>query len=229
MSFDASYMVNCLIKIAVSVICGFILGLERKTRSQAVGTRTLILICVSSCLLSLLSGYMSYAEVAPGVFVDGDPTRIASGVVSGIGFLGGGAIIRQGLNIKGLTSAATIWTAAALGLAVGSGLYFQSAIVLVVVMFVLLGLEHFEERIFPAAKNKIIHLTYSNDDVDIKKTREMIQKSGIIVSDLNINHNIKEGIITLHYAVKTPKEDNYTDLVNDLKGVGSLVEFTVTE
>ena len=229
MSFDTSYMINCLIKIASSCLCGFILGLERKTRNQAVGTRTLILICVSSCLLSLLSGYMSYAEVSKGVFIEGDPTRIASGVVSGIGFLGGGAIIRQGLNIKGLTSAATIWTAAALGLSIGSGLYFQSAVVLAVVMFVLLVLEHFEERIFPAGKNKIIHITYANDDIDIKSIRSAISDSGIIVSDLNINHNIKDSSIVLHYSVKTPREDNYTALVNSLKAFGNLVEFTITD
>jgi len=229
MAFEGTYLLQCLIKIFGSVLCGFILGLERKTRNQAVGTRTLILICVSSCLLAILSGYMSYTEIEGGRVSSGDPTRIASGVVSGIGFLGGGAIIRQGLNIKGLTSAATIWTAAALGMTIGSGLYIQAAVVLAVVMFVLVALEHFEERFFPAGKNKIIHLTYSNDDIDIKKVKEAIQFTGIIVCDLNIAHDIKDGILILHYSVKTPKEDSYNILVDNLKQLGQLIEFSVTD
>ncbi len=229
MAFDLTYILECFVKIISGVVCGFVLGLERKNRNQAVGTRTLILICVSSCLLAILSGYMSYKEVSPGVFVDGDPTRIASGVISGIGFLGGGAIIRQGLNIKGLTSAATIWTAAALGMAVGSGLYIQAVIVLVIVVFLLLELERFEEKFFPAGKNKVIHISFANDNLDLKKIKSLIETAGIIVSDLNINRDLINKSIVLHYSVKTPKEESYTSLVENLKAAGLLTEFSVTD
>ena len=107
---------DCLLKVAVSFFCGIVLGIERRTRQQFIGLRTLILICVSSCLLMQISLYI--ATLSQG---RGDPGRIAAQVVSGIGFIGAGAILHQGLNIKGLTSAAIIWTAAALGLAIGAG------------------------------------------------------------------------------------------------------------
>ena len=118
MGFDWYFLLECFIKLTLSVLCGFLLGIERKSRRQIVGMKTLILICVSCTLLAILSSYMAEN------FGDGssDVTRISAGVVSGIGFLGGGAIIRQGLNIKGLTSAAIIWTDSALGLAIGTGL-----------------------------------------------------------------------------------------------------------
>ena len=97
-------------RIAASFFCGLLLGFERKTRQHSVGMRTLILISVSSSLLAMLSSIITLEPRVTG----GDPTRVAAGVVTGIGFLGAGAILRQGMNIKGLTSAAIIWTAAAI-------------------------------------------------------------------------------------------------------------------
>ena len=131
---DWNFICDCIIKLCLSFVCGFILGIERKSRQQTVGMRTLILISVSSTLLALLSSYMALVNDIH----QGDPSRIAAGVVSGIGFLGGGAILHQGLNIKGLTSAAIIWAAAALGLAIGSGLYIQSFAALAIIVFSLL-------------------------------------------------------------------------------------------
>lgn len=100
------------IRIATSFFCGIILGLERRSKQHAVGIRTLALISISSALLSILS--INMASAGNGA---GDPTRIAAGVITGIGFIGGGAILRQGLNIRGITTAAIIFTASAIGLA----------------------------------------------------------------------------------------------------------------
>ena len=91
----------CLVRLLLSFLAGGIMGLERKLRMRFVGIRTLVLICVSSCVIMLLSLYLSTVG-------NGDPARLAAQVVSGIGFLGGGAILREGFNVKGLTSAAII-------------------------------------------------------------------------------------------------------------------------
>ena len=104
--------IDYAIRLAASLVCGFCLGLERKMRQHTVGIRTLTLLSVSSCLLTIVSSYL-----ASSVAVDGDPTRVAAGVITGIGFLGAGAIVNQGLNIRGLTSAAIIFTSAASGVA----------------------------------------------------------------------------------------------------------------
>ena len=108
-----------ILRIFCSFIAGAIMGLERKLRMQFVGMRTLVLISVSSCLIMMLSIYTSQTFHP----ISADPARLAAQVVSGIGFLGGGAILREGFNVKGLTSAAIIWTAAALGLSFGAGFF----------------------------------------------------------------------------------------------------------
>lgn len=222
MEIDWNYWIQCLIKIGASVISGCILGLERKSRHQMVGMRTLILISVSSTLLAILS-------CTTGLATGGDPTRIAAGVVSGIGFLGCGAILRQGLNVKGLTSAAIIWTSAALGLAIGSGLYFQSAVVLVIVIVLLVVLEKIEEKIFPATRSKTLHLVFENDSLDMKQLKAAITKSGFSIADLNMSRVMASHQIILHYSVKAPREDDFSSLIEDLKKIGDLTEFSITD
>lgn len=123
------------IRLIISFFCGLLLGIERKSRQNAVGIRTLVLISVSCCLLSILSVYVAQTySTATG---KGDPTRIISTVITGIGFIGGGAILKQGLNIRGLTTAAIILTTAAIGLSCGAGLYEPAIITLAIALIVL--------------------------------------------------------------------------------------------
>lgn len=227
-AFDTDFIIECCLKIVASIFCGTILGIERKSRNQVVGARTLILISVSSALLSILSYYMAEQGVRRG-YTGGDPTRIVAGVVGGIGFLGGGAIIRQGMNIKGITSAAIIWTSSALGLAVGAGLYIQSAVVLVVAMLTVRVLEKIEVKWLPSRWSKTVHLMYSNDDVNISSVQKVLENSGMIVSDVNISRIIDSHQIHLHFSVKTPKDRDFPELIDDLKKEGKLSEFSITE
>ena len=217
MNFD----LQCILEIAASIVCGFVLGIERKSRNQVVGTRTLILICVSSTLLANISLFLGPTG--------GDPTRIISCVVSGIGFLGGGAILRQGLNIKGLTSAAIIWAAAALGLAIGVGFYIQSAVVLISIVLLLVVLEKAEERWFPAGRSKTLHLVFENDSMDMVKVKSVIEQFGFKIADLNMSKVISTHQTILHYSVKAPREDDFSLLIKELKLIGDLSEFSITD
>ena len=106
----SDFFISCVFKIILSFIAGFVFGLERKFRQQVVGMRTLILICCSSAMLSILSEWIAIQSGAA------DTARIAAGVISGIGFLGAGVIMKTGLNVKGLTSAAVIWADSTIGL-----------------------------------------------------------------------------------------------------------------
>lgn len=216
-----------IIKILLATVCGFLMGLERKSRNQVVGIRTLILICVSSCLLSLLSAYMALPGVATAA--GGDPTRIAAGVISGIGFLGAGAIIKQGLNIKGLTSAAIIWAASSFGLAIGAGMYIQTGAALVLVLILLLGLESLETKWFPAEKTKTLKICFDNEKVDMKEVRRIISSYNLVVSDLNSGHVTPGKSVELDYLVKSPAEFDFFPLIEELKSVGALSGFSVTD
>jgi putative Mg2+ transporter-C (MgtC) family protein len=222
---SATFFTECGIRIALSFVAGFVLGLERKFRQQVVGMRTLILISESSTLLSILSIYMAHIAGVP----DGDPTRITAGVISGIGFLGGGAILRQGLNIKGLTSAAIIWTASAIGLAIGAGLYLPAGITLAVCICSLVFLERIEEKYFPAGRMKSLQLTFDGADVDFSKVRRMIAESGLILHDMNMTQIIDHDRIILQCTVKTPPEVDLPVLRDKLKTTGKLSEFAFVD
>ena len=221
---DWKFVLDSAIKIAASIICGFILGIERKSRSQAVGIRTLILICVSSTLLSILSIFVPTLSNKTA-----DSARIIAGVVSGIGFLGGGAIMRQGMNIKGLTSAAIIWTASAMGLALGAGLFVQTVIVLVLVEVILILIEKMEHKLFPAVDKKGLHLVFEGSDIDIVKIRTLIEKNGIKICDQNMTNDILHRMLILHYSINLSSMENFDDLIKKLSTLGKLTEFSITD
>lgn len=127
-----------LLRICLAAGLGAAVGLERELREHEAGLRTHMLVAVGSALFTLVSAYgfgEFFAQTGPVVPVD--PTRIAAQIVTGIGFLGAGAIIRQGTNVRGLTTAATLWAVAAIGLAAGAGYYFGAVATTVVVLIAL--------------------------------------------------------------------------------------------
>src|SRR5437899_10997931 len=130
---------EALLRIVLAAVFGGAIGLEREFREREAGLRTHMLVAVGSALFTLASAY-GFRDflVHGGAVVRADPTRVAAQIVTGIGFLGAGAIIRQGLSVRGLTTAATLWVAAAIGLAAGAG-YYSAAVITTAVALVALG------------------------------------------------------------------------------------------
>ena len=124
-----------LLRIVVAAALGGAVGIERELRDHDAGFRTHMLVAVGSALFTIVSAY-AFRDflVGGGAVVRADPTRIAAQIVTGIGFLGAGAIIRQGLSVRGLTTAATLWVVAAIGMAVGAGYYGGAVITTTVVL-----------------------------------------------------------------------------------------------
>ena len=129
-------------RVALAVLLGGIVGTERELDAQAAGFRTHILICLGAALFGLISvaGFDAFEAARGDTNVNVDVTRVASQVVVGIGFIGGGAILKWGGSVRGLTTAASIWTVAAIGLAVGVGYYAAAIAVTVAVLVSLVGL-----------------------------------------------------------------------------------------
>lgn len=139
---------TALVRLGIAFGLGFALGLERELRGQSAGLRTHILVCLGSCLFtlgSLLTEQSLDAGTHPEVRAD--ITRIASQVVVGIGFLGGGVILRHGANIRGLTTAANLWLTASVGLAAGLGLPVLATATVALALLSLAGLRFFERAI----------------------------------------------------------------------------------
>lgn len=212
------------LRLVISMICGFLLGFERKTHQNPVGIRTLVLISISCCSLSILSVYMSELGISER---GGDPTRIASTAVTGIGFIGGGAILKQGLNIRGLTTAAIILTAATLGLCCGAGLYEPVAITLLITLIILFIMNKLEKILFPASKTKILQLKLDSLNVNESKISAILKNSGIIISDVNIEYTIKKEQTVLTYTVNTPRSLDTQNLIENLTKCEKLINFTL--
>lgn len=131
-------------RLVVSVILGGLVGLERQIQKKGAGLRTHILVSIGSCLIMLTSMYIFdiYKDV-----INLDPSRLASGVITGIGFLGAGAIIREREGVKGLTTAASLWLVAGVGLAVGCGFYTACFLTTSLALIVLLFLGRMEKEL----------------------------------------------------------------------------------
>jgi putative Mg2+ transporter-C (MgtC) family protein len=137
-----------LLRVVVAAGLGGLVGLERELREREAGFRTHMLVSVGSALFTLVSAYGFHEFlVGGGNVVRADPTRIAAQIVTGIGFLGAGAIIRQGLSVRGLTTAATLWVVAAIGMASGAGYYSAAVITTALVLFSLWPLRIFAFRV----------------------------------------------------------------------------------
>lgn len=130
-----------VLRLGLALLLGGLLGLEREVRGHAAGLRTHLLVCLGSCLFTLVSIAAGQAVEGPeSSVVRADITRIASQIVVGIGFLGGGAILRHGTSIRGLTTAANLWLTASVGLASGLGFFFGASLTVGLALVVLVGL-----------------------------------------------------------------------------------------
>ncbi|MBE7247124.1 MAG: MgtC/SapB family protein [Actinomycetospora chiangmaiensis] len=153
-------------RLALAALFGSVIGLERERLLWAAGLRTHMLVCVGSCLIMLVSAF-GFGDVLGTDHVVLDPSRIAAQVVSGIGFLGAGTILLRGEVVKGLTTAASLWGVAAIGLAIGSGLYVPALAATALIVGILAGVKPFEERWRDRMRVRTLRLTVRTGTVSI--------------------------------------------------------------
>lgn len=139
---------DLLVRLVVAAMLGAAIGFEREYSEQPAGLRTHLLVSLGACLFTLAGAY-GLEAFSGRADLNFDPTRIAAQVVTGIGFLGAGAILREGVNIRGLTTAAALWVTAAVGLAVGLGFWAGAAAATAIAVIALYGLKRVEKVLFP--------------------------------------------------------------------------------
>jgi putative Mg2+ transporter-C (MgtC) family protein len=159
-----------LLKIGLAILVGGLVGAEREYRDKSAGFRTMIFICLGACLFTMHS-------IAIGI--TRDQARIAAAIVSGVGFLGGGAIMRGGMNIKGLTTAATIWLTAALGMGIGSGYYGRTLPAAGAVLVVLWLFPFIERWIDNLKTSRLYKLVYDLKDDSSKEVEAIFEQAGL--------------------------------------------------
>lgn len=154
-------MFHLTLRLVLALVLGGLIGLEREQNNHAAGLRTHILVCLGAALIMLLSMY-GFADFADEENVRLDPARLAAQVISGIGFLGAGVILFNGFSLTGLTTAASLWVVAAIGLAVGAGFYYPASLVTVLVLINLFILNKLEKRFFHAKRIRTISILISD-------------------------------------------------------------------
>ncbi|MDR2134282.1 MAG: MgtC/SapB family protein [Treponema sp.] len=215
-------------RLGISFVAGAVIGFERSSRRQVAGLRTHILICLGATLLMLLSIWLPRKFSLPD---RGDPGRIAAQVVSGIGFLGAGAMIRLGNNVKGLTTAASLWLVAAVGLAVGAGMYVAAAATEILTLVTLILLSMLEKRLFPSERNKLLELYYKHDSSpDTGAALKIINGFGIRSQSMDVNQETGKGKGSrLRFLVSIPVSTDISKLAKALKTAGKVARVEIKE
>ena len=219
--------VEIILQLLLSGTLGGLIGLERERRSWFAGLRTHMLVCMGSTLIMIVSRHGFEDVIHTGLIVL-DPSRMAAQVVSGIGFLGAGTILFWKNKIKGLTTAASLWTVAAVGLAVGGNLYFAAIATTILILVVLAAVQPIEKRFFK--RPKIMEINFSIDpgfslltldkiliDLDLRST----------LVDLQIEKTNKREQI--HLVFESQSDEIFLQLVNEIKNLPKIQKVEIVE
>jgi len=204
------------LRLLLAVVFGGLIGLERESHGRPAGFRTHILVSLGSTLVMLTSAYG-----LESISINYDPGRIAAQVISGIGFLGAGTILREGATIRGLTTAASLWAVAGIGLAVGIGMYYAAAIATILVVFTLVYLNKFEIGHHPYS----IRITANDQINQMAPIFTAFVQHGIEITQLTIS-NQTEGVVTIDMTINAPRKAKLRELVvklNELEGIQEAV------
>jgi putative Mg2+ transporter-C (MgtC) family protein len=203
-----------LARLALAAVLGAAIGFERELREREAGLRTHLLVCLGSALFTIVSAYGFHEFLTSGgTVVRTDPTRIAAQIVTGIGFLGAGAIIRQGISVRGLTTAATLWVAAAIGMAAGAG-YYSGAVLGTVLTLAALGplrllAYPIFERIRPEERSVVVQLRHGTRAAQLL---DVLEEKHARVEHFRLEDEHDRRIVTL--TLDTPSEQVLRDLAD---------------
>lgn len=212
-------IVEAIVPISLSLICGGVLGIERGQKKRPAGLRTYMLVCLGATLVMMTNAHI-FATTGSG-----DMTRMGAQVVSGIGFLGAGTIITTGHNrVKGLTTAAGLWSTACIGLAIGSGYYAGAIVGTVMIFVVMVTLHSLDARLTGNAKTMILYVEY--DDISaIHRINEFAKERKITVADIEMemqkykNSSRMAAVVTL----RLPAKGLHTELVDKIAALEGII------
>lgn len=196
-------------KLVLSMLLGAVIGYERKRKGQTAGVRTFSLITMGATLAMLLSIYVPQEYMG---LKNGDPGRIAAQVITGIGFLGAGAIIQMKGSVRGLTTAAGIWMVAIIGMAVGLGLYVLSIVATSLILFILVQLERIEKMVSRGSESRIIRIRTADILHDIADYKAILRRHKIHLSNFFVDYDFENQETRLNLVVLVRETTDYIEL-----------------
>ncbi len=219
--YDPFYMLNIAVRLLVSCILGGIIGFEREySHHRPAGFRTHILVSLGACLAMIVSQFASDSLKGDLTI---DPTRIGAQVVSGIGFLGAGAIIRHGLSVKGLTTAASLWTVACVGLACGIGFYAGAVLATILIWAILMYLKNVKERFKGEEKPIVLEIEAENSTEMTDSINMKLKKFDMIINNVEMSVFDNGNSLRISYVIgassNAPRPESFVSDMMALKGI----------
>lgn len=208
-----------IFKLTLACILGGVIGLERESLNRPAGFRTYTLVCVGSALAMIVSMDMYYHFYKS---VNADPGRIAAQVVSGIGFLGAGTIMKEGATVRGLTTAAGLWVVACIGLAVGAGLYIPGIVTTLLILFVLIYFVRFERRFTGMRLYKGMVLVVKDEPGMVGVIGNILGDLGVLIKNINLTHLEGEDQLEIELLLQVPPEISINQVIEELSAVKGL-------
>jgi putative Mg2+ transporter-C (MgtC) family protein len=220
---------DIVVRLAASLVVGGLIGLERSYHGRPAGFRTHSLVCLSTSLLMLVTVYETrwFPSIAQGR-ISLDPTRMAQGIMTGIGFLGAGTIIKDGLSVRGLTTAASIWTTAAIGILIGIGFYFPAVIASVLTLGTLSVFRWIESRIPAQFYAQFVVRFARNEAMPEAEMRRLLEDYQFTVANLNYRLDVEADFFEYQMVIRTNRADNARRLTLALNQVESLKEYRLS-
>lgn len=213
--------IEMLVRLLGAAFLGSLIGLERERLLWAAGIRTHMLVCVGSCLIMIVSQY-GFSHILTQDHVVLDPSRVAAQVVSGIGFLGAGAILARGEIVRGLTTAASIWTVAAIGLAVGGGLYLAAGASTIIILIILAGIKPLEEAYRARNQSCQLKIEVENGSLSPEALREALGLRPAQVKRYLVNSRNADGVdevVALVTKISSHDMATFPEKLKELDGV----------
>lgn len=206
-------IVSTVVRLALALVLGGMLGMERGRKRRPAGLRTYMIVCIASALVMITSQYML------NIFGTGDPARMGAQVISGIGFLGAGTIMITSRQVKGLTTAAGLWAAACIGLAVGIGFYSGAILCALFVLLIMTLMSKLDVRLHLRSKQINFFAEFLTMD-DLGKFIDMIRQKNYKLHDLELNR-VKDSVQDLVGAtfwVELNKQMDHVEVIQEFSG-----------
>jgi putative Mg2+ transporter-C (MgtC) family protein len=208
-----------LFRLVLAAVLSGVVGFEREFHGRAAGFRTHILLCLGSTLVMLTSIHIFDVYIAR---VPCDPARIAAGVVTGVGFLGAGAIMQTKASVKGLTTAASLWVVAGIGLAVGSGLYLGAIFTTILTFIALFFFSRLEHAMIRHDWYKTVIVETVEGSEQIKAVREILAEHSVGITDFEVDKSSQGGHIILRLGLKLNSRRHDEDVLRDISGLAGV-------
>ncbi len=214
-----------IVRMVLAGLFGALVGFERERHDQPAGLRTHMILAIGAALAMTLSINLAvqFRPLAP----NGDPARLAAQVVSGIGFLGAGAILRYGTSVRGLTTATSLWTTAMIGLATGAGYFLGAVAAMLLLLFTLVILDAVEERFIHAAVTRQVTLTAADSPQVALDFRRGLEQLGVRVVSTRVAKDLQAAQVTLTAAIKYPHGEDVEALAASLSSLPGALHFRI--